>query len=251
MSRRVSLPAADDLFRPTDAADEPTLTAVPTPRRAGDDARDELDRDDAAVAAGPSGRVRHDEKMTVYVTADELVEHRARPAGAAPRPRPGRRPRPAGPRGDRTSCWPTSRRTATTAPWSGGFVPADTVEVAAADGRHAVTTRAFGVTLDNFEGPFDLLLQLIAKHKLDITEIALHRVTDEFIAHLAGRGRRLGPRADDLVPAGRLDAARPQVRPAAAARRVEDEEDLALLEARDLLFARLLQYRAFKQVAAA
>ena len=45
-------------------------------------------------------------------------------------------------------------------------------------------TPAFAVRLDNFEGPFDLLLSLIAKHKLDITEVALSKVTDEFIAHI-------------------------------------------------------------------
>lgn len=110
---------------------------------------------------------------------------------------------------------------------------------------------AFSVHLDNFEGPFDLLLGLIAKHKLDITEIALAKVTDEFLVHLRGM-RESGDwdlsQASEflLVAATLLDlkAARllPQVHP-------EDEEDLALLEARDLLFARLLQYRAFKDIA--
>jgi segregation and condensation protein A len=108
---------------------------------------------------------------------------------------------------------------------------------------------AFAVTLDNFEGPFDLLLSLIAKHKLDITEVALSRVTDEFIAHV----KTLGPGGDLeqttsflVVAATLLDLKAARLLPQGD---VEDEEDLALLEARDLLFARLLQYKAFKQVA--
>ncbi len=108
----------------------------------------------------------------------------------------------------------------------------------------------FTVRLSNFEGPFDLLLQLITKHKLDVTEVALSRVTDEFMAHL----RALGPDGDLdqtteflVVAATLLDLKTARLLPAAE---VEDEADLALLEARDLLFARLLQYRAYKRVAA-
>jgi len=108
----------------------------------------------------------------------------------------------------------------------------------------------FNVRLDNFEGPFDLLLSLIAKHKLDVTEVAMARVTDEFVAHI----RAMGPDWDLdaateflVVAATLLDLKAARLLPAAE---VEDEEDLALLEARDLLFARLLQYRAYKQAAA-
>ncbi|GGU85287.1 hypothetical protein GCM10010211_59210 [Streptomyces albospinus] len=107
----------------------------------------------------------------------------------------------------------------------------------------------FTLRLDNFEGPFDLLLQLISKHKLDVTEVALSRVTDEFMAHI----RAMGPDWDLdqtteflVVAATLLDLKAARLLPAAE---VEDEADLALLEARDLLFARLLQYRAYKQVA--
>ena len=89
----------------------------------------------------------------------------------------------------------------------------------------------FEVHLDVFEGPFDLLLALIAKHKLDVTEVALSQVTDEFIAYIQARGGRLGPRPGQRVPGGRGDPAGPQGGPAAAAGEVEDEEDLALLEA--------------------
>ncbi|PYC79953.1 segregation/condensation protein A [Streptomyces tateyamensis] len=109
---------------------------------------------------------------------------------------------------------------------------------------------AFTVRLVNFEGPFDLLLGLIAKHKLDVTEVALSRVTDEFMVHI----RAMGPDWDLdqateflVVAATLLDLKAARLLPAAE---VEDEEDLALLEARDLLFARLLQYRAYKRVAA-
>ena len=108
---------------------------------------------------------------------------------------------------------------------------------------------AFAVRLDNFEGPFDLLLGLIAKHKLDITEVALSQVTDEFIAHVKNLGDHwdLEQTTSFLVVAATLlDLKAARLLPQGD---VEDEEDLALLEARDLLFARLLQYRAFKQVA--
>ncbi|MFG1927435.1 segregation and condensation protein A [Cryptosporangium sp. NPDC048952] len=107
----------------------------------------------------------------------------------------------------------------------------------------------FHIRLENFEGPFDLLLQLISKHKLDVTEVALSQVTDDFIAHIRGMGDDwdLGQVSEFLlIAATLLDLKAARLLPAAE---VEDEEDLALLEARDLLFARLLQYRAFKQVA--
>ncbi|WP_374773323.1 segregation/condensation protein A [Streptomyces sp. NBC_01310] len=107
----------------------------------------------------------------------------------------------------------------------------------------------FTLRLANFEGPFDLLLQLISRHKLDVTEVALSRVTDEFMAHI----RAMGPDWDLdqtteflVVAATLLDLKAARLLPAAE---VEDEADLALLEARDLLFARLLQYRAYKQIA--
>ncbi|ASU57600.1 segregation and condensation protein A [Nocardiopsis dassonvillei] len=122
-------------------------------------------------------------------------------------------------------------------------------EGTSADTVAEVDDNAFQVHLDNFEGPFDLLLGLIAKHKLDITEVSLSKVTDEFIAHIRAHG-------DDwdldqasnflLVAATLLDLKAARLLPRGD---VEDEADLALLEARDLLFARLLQYRAYKEVA--
>ncbi len=107
----------------------------------------------------------------------------------------------------------------------------------------------FKVRLANFEGPFDLLLQLISRHKLDVTEVALSKVTDEFMAHIRAMGADwdLDQTTEFLVVAATLlDLKAARLLPAAE---VEDEADLALLEARDLLFARLLQYRAYKQIA--
>ncbi|MGY0487425.1 segregation and condensation protein A [Streptomyces sp. WG-D5] len=109
--------------------------------------------------------------------------------------------------------------------------------------------RGFRVRLENFEGPFDLLLQLISKHKLDVTEVALSKVTDEFMAHIRAMGADwdLDQTTEFLVVAATLlDLKAARLLPAAE---VEDEADLALLEARDLLFARLLQYRAYKHIA--
>jgi segregation and condensation protein A len=105
------------------------------------------------------------------------------------------------------------------------------------------------VHLANFEGPFDLLLSLISKHKLDVTEVALSQVTDEFIAHIKAAGEVWDLEQTTsflLVASTLLDLKAARLLPQGD---VEDEEDLALLEARDLLFARLLQYKAFKQVA--
>ncbi|GGL10502.1 segregation/condensation protein A [Sphaerisporangium melleum] len=108
---------------------------------------------------------------------------------------------------------------------------------------------AFQVHLEVFQGPFDLLLGLISKHKLDITEVSLHQVTDEFIAYIRARGPEWDLDLAShflLVAATLLDLKAARLLPTGE---VEDEEDLALLEARDLLFARLLQYRAYKEVA--
>jgi segregation and condensation protein A len=107
----------------------------------------------------------------------------------------------------------------------------------------------FQVRLSNFEGPFDLLLQLIFAHRLDVTEVALHRVTDDFIAYTKAIGPQLEldeTTAFLVIAATLLDLKAARLLPAGE---IHDEEDLALLEVRDLLFARLLQYRAFKHVA--
>ncbi|MCX5180135.1 segregation and condensation protein A [Streptomyces virginiae] len=128
------------------------------------------------------------------------------------------------------------------APDAGTAVSPAGASPAGGDGR-------FTLRLANFEGPFDLLLQLISRHKLDVTEVALSKVTDEFMAHI----RAMGPDWDLdqtteflVVAATLLDLKAARLLPVAE---VEDEADLALLESRDLLFARLLQYRAYKQIA--
>ncbi len=111
-------------------------------------------------------------------------------------------------------------------------------------------SKAFAVRVGGFEGPFDLLLSLIARHRIEVTELALHVVTDDFIAHVRAQGVDwdLDEATSFLVIAATLlDLKAARLLPDGS---VEDEEDLALLEARDLLFARLLQYRAFKEVAA-
>ncbi|MCW2528874.1 MAG: segregation/condensation protein [Pseudonocardiales bacterium] len=108
----------------------------------------------------------------------------------------------------------------------------------------------FFVTLPNFEGPFDLLLNLIGRRQMDVTEIALSQVTDEFLAYISAAGPEwdLGQTTQFLVIASTLlDLKAARLLPSAD---VEDDEDIALLEARDLLFARLLQYRAYKLSAA-
>ncbi len=119
-----------------------------------------------------------------------------------------------------------------------------------------LTRRAapFQVHLDVFSGPFELLLGLISKHKLDVTEIALAQVTDEFVNYLRAAQREEGLSWDlsqasefVLIAATLLDLKASRLLPRTGE---EDEEDLELIEARDLLFARLLQYRAFKDVAA-
>ena len=129
---------------------------------------------------------------------------------------------------------------------TGDTVIAEDVDVNASSG-------GFSVHLANFDGPFDLLLQLISRHKMDVTEVALSIVTDEFISFIreleaSGQGWDLDQATEFLVVAATLlDLKAARLLPSGE---VEDEEDLALLEARDLLFARLLQYRAFKEIAA-
>ncbi|MEO8282818.1 MAG: ScpA family protein [Pseudarthrobacter sp.] len=122
----------------------------------------------------------------------------------------------------------------------------------AAAGAPAAKKPGFEVRLANFTGPFDLLLGLISKHQLDITEVALATVTDEFIKYIKGLQQQGEEWALDeaseflVIAATLLDLKAARLLPAGE---VEDAEDIALLEARDLLFARLLQYKAFKHMA--
>lgn len=151
---------------------------------------------------------------------------------------------------------------AASAPADSGVVPGDPVAGSADPaGADAASARqaGFQLRLSNFQGPFDLLLNLISSRKLDVTEVALHQVTDEFIAYTKALTASIGQqdtlRADKIldqtteflvVAATLLDLKAARLLPSGE---VTDAEDLELLEARDLLFARLLQYRAFKQVA--
>jgi segregation and condensation protein A len=127
------------------------------------------------------------------------------------------------------------------------------VDISIETAENIAQESGFSVHLSNFDGPFDLLLQLISRHKLDITEVSLSLVTDEFIAYIralevSGEGWRLDQATEFLVVAATLlDLKAARLLPSGE---IEDEEDLALLEARDILFARLLQYRAFKEIAA-
>ncbi len=242
MSRRVSLPTADDLFRGNRPDDGGPATS---PRPSGR-------APPSAPPRKPSGRVRHDEKMTVYVTADELldIEHarlslRRHQGLAVDR---GRLVREAiaialadlEANGDDSVL--VQRLT-------GAMTDLAVAPEEVATPRRPRRARGFAVRLDNFEGPFDLLLSLISKHKLDVTEVALSQVTDEFIAHIKAAGEVWDLEQTTsflLVASTLLDLKAARLLPQGD---VEDEEDLALLEARDLLFARLLQYKAFKQVA--
>ncbi|UFR05366.1 segregation/condensation protein A [Streptomyces sp. Go40/10] len=179
-----------------------------------------------ALGRGPGAAPDEPVAVPAETPAPELPEPEPEPTGPEPTGPASTEPEPAEPE-------PT------------GSVPAEpepTAPEPASDG-------VFTVRLSNFEGPFDLLLQLISKHKLDVTEVALSKVTDEFMAHI----RAMGPDWDLdqtteflVVAATLLDLKAARLLPAAE---VEDEADLALLEARDLLFARLLQYRAYKQIA--
>ena len=126
---------------------------------------------------------------------------------------------------------------------------AGAAEAATSNSEEQTRQNGFQVRLSNFEGPFDLLLQLIFAHRLDVTEVALHRVTGDFIAYTKAIGPQMEleeTTAFLVVAATLLDLKAARLLPAGE---VHDEEDLALLEVRDLLFARLLQYRAFKHVA--
>ncbi|MFF2573367.1 segregation and condensation protein A [Streptomyces sp. NPDC058084] len=212
-------------------------------------AEDPADEAHAVVpsrAEVPADRAPAVDTPPVQAPAGETPPAAAPPA-EAPRTAPGSPTAPlaaARPAADPRAAAGPSEAAAAGAPAAGSAAPVvDGADAAGpGDGR-------FTVRLANFEGPFDLLLQLIAKHKLDVTEVALSKVTDEFMAHI----RAMGPDWDLdqtteflVVAATLLDLKAARLLPAAE---VEDEADLALLEARDLLFARLLQYRAYKRIA--
>ncbi|OKJ97085.1 chromosome segregation protein ScpA [Streptomyces sp. CB03234] len=235
-------PQAPPAAPPTAPAGPPT--DPPAPERAGPVRTDDVpERAPERAGTTTAGSVPAGPPPEPVGHAPERVG--TTPAGAPPEPvgdAPERAPEPAGPPQGPAALAPGSgsRHSAATPSGDDPARPHPAPDVP--DGR-------FTVRLRNFEGPFDLLLQLISKHKLDVTEVALSKVTDEFMAHI----RAMGPDWDLdqtteflVVAATLLDLKAARLLPAAE---VEDEADLALLEARDLLFARLLQYRAYKQVA--
>src|SRR5829696_3334911 len=234
---------------PTAAVTAPLRPAAP---QAGAVAAQDARPDSVAAAGAPSG-----DSPVGGVPAETAVDSPAGPpVGSTAGPPAGS---PAGPPAGSTA-GPPAGAAPVAEPSDGQVAAAGDAEAGRAGRRLAAAEAgqdegpprppAFEVRLANFEGPFDLLLSLISKHQLDVTEVALSRVTDEFIAHI----RALGPSWDLdqateflVVAATLLDLKAARLLPSAE---VEDEEDLALLEARDLLFARLLQYRAYKQAAA-
>ncbi len=198
-------------------------------------------------ADGPSGCVPAVEPHPVPGHAPRGGDHEGHGSTGEPLPEA------AGPESGAEACGSASRTDGESAGDGGdegsGQPRADVARGSAQDAPDDGGDGVFTVRLANFEGPFDLLLQLISKHKMDVTEVALSKVTDEFMAHI----RAMGPDWDLdqtteflVVAATLLDLKAARLLPAAE---VEDEADLALLEARDLLFARLLQYRAYKQIA--
>ncbi|UCM87129.1 segregation and condensation protein A [Streptomyces marincola] len=209
------------------------------PPAAGEGTKAPAEERDAAAPAGAPAPAGPDPAGTAAPAAPP--EQRADSGAPAPgdgEPGDG----PAEERGER-------RGPAPAAPAAAGPEPGDRGGAGAATGPAGENDGRFTVVLANFEGPFDLLLQLISRHKMDVTEVALSRVTDDFMAHI----RAMGPDGDLdqtteflVIAATLLDLKAARLLPAAE---VEDEADLALLEARDLLFARLLQYRAYKRVA--
>ncbi|MET8945891.1 segregation/condensation protein A [Streptomyces sp. NPDC004542] len=230
----------------TDTAPAPDVPppppTEPEPEAAAEEAEQapvrEAELDPEAVTHGPVDPVAG--ARAESGSGPEQVSRAAGEVGAASVREAGSRPEPVA----RGRMDPAAGAGAESAAPAAGEVGA-VAEASADPGGEGV----FKVRLANFEGPFDLLLQLISKHKLDVTEVALSKVTDEFMAHI----RAMGPDWDLdqtteflVVAATLLDLKAARLLPTAE---VEDEADLALLEARDLLFARLLQYRAYKQIA--
>ncbi|MGW7289834.1 segregation/condensation protein A [Streptomyces sp. NPDC054847] len=213
-----------------------------------------MERPEAALGA-PAGGVDSPPPLLPETGADprepEAVDFPSPslPAAEGEPPEPEARAPHGGDAGGDRSGGPEAARGAPSATRGAGRAGAGAEEQHGASDAVGGGDGRFTVRLVNFEGPFDLLLQLISKHKLDVTEVALSKVTDEFMAYI----RAMGPDWDLdqtteflVVAATLLDLKAARLLPAAE---VEDEADLALLEARDLLFARLLQYRAYKQIA--
>ena len=235
MPRRVSLPGASELFRTTEAESTPQARG----RRRGDS---RCAGETRPRRLGPGPARREDHRLRQQRRAAGAGAGAADPAGPA---RDGGRPRPDRPRGDRRGPG-RPRRPRRRLRAGPPARPSRDRRSSTERRRGRASERAFDVHLDNFEGPFDLLLQLISRHKLDITEVALSQVTDEFIAHIKAAGSDwdldqtsqfivvaatlLDLKAARLIPSGRgrrprgpgpAGGAGPAVRPAAAVPRVQ------------------------------
>ncbi|MFJ3269677.1 segregation and condensation protein A [Streptomyces sp. NPDC086776] len=251
------LPVSGEASPDTSTADLDAAAAPAAPADTAAVPADTIGSADAAVSAGPAVSVGAADTAVSAGSAAPAATDAARAPEAAAGAVAAVPTVSAGPAVPAESAGPAvSVGTAVPAVSAGPAAPAVT-DVAAAPAAPAGTAVSgapaddgrFTVRLANFEGPFDLLLQLISKHKLDVTEVALSKVTDEFMAHIRAMGVDwdLDQTTEFLVVAATLlDLKAARLLPAAE---VEDEADLALLEARDLLFARLLQYRAYKRIA--
>ncbi|MDX3765243.1 ScpA family protein [Streptomyces sp. AK08-01B] len=251
------LPVSGEASPDTSTADLDAAAAPAAPADTAAVPADTIGSADAAVSAGPAVSVGAADTAVSAGSAAPTATDAARAPEAAAGAVAAVPTVSAGPAVPAESAGPAvSVGTAVPAVSAGPAAPAVT-DVAAAPAAPAGTAASgapaddgrFTVRLANFEGPFDLLLQLISKHKLDVTEVALSKVTDEFMAHIRAMGVDwdLDQTTEFLVVAATLlDLKAARLLPAAE---VEDEADLALLEARDLLFARLLQYRAYKRIA--
>ncbi|MFF7578963.1 segregation and condensation protein A [Streptomyces sp. NPDC008061] len=251
------LPVSGEAPPDTSTADLDAAAAPAAPADTAAVPADTIGSADAAVSAGPAVSVGAADTAVSAGSAAPAATDAARAPEAAAGAVAAVPTVSAGPAVPAESAGPAvSVGTAVPAVSAGPAAPAVT-DVAAAPAAPAGTAASgapaddgrFTVRLANFEGPFDLLLQLISKHKLDVTEVALSKVTDEFMAHIRAMGVDwdLDQTTEFLVVAATLlDLKAARLLPAAE---VEDEADLALLEARDLLFARLLQYRAYKRIA--
>ncbi|MFH8507078.1 segregation/condensation protein A [Streptomyces flaveolus] len=232
-------PAGREATTPDDPQDGPTDRGRP-PQDAPEAGPEAGSRAFGAAPEGPGpeyGRTDHERPPQGTPEPSWAVQ-------AAPTPEPGTSG--AAPEGPGQGNGPEGHAS----PSPGALEPVHAAQAASPqDAPEGAGDGVFKVRLANFEGPFDLLLQLISRHKMDVTEVALSKVTDEFMAHIRARGPDwdLDETTEFLVVAATLlDLKAARLLPAAE---VEDEADLALLEARDLLFARLLQYRAYKQIA--
>jgi len=112
-------------------------------------------------------------------------------------------------------------------------------------------TSGFRVNLEVYSGPFDALLGMIANNKLELTEVSLSSITEEFLTYVRGLDftKNMDEASAFLDIASILVEAKSVAILPSGEDNQYDEQSLEALRERDLLFARLLQYRAYKQAA--